>query len=138
MFAAVYVGETSRSPYQRGKEHQEEVDLTKKVHPLVIHFQEVHNEEKQAILMSRSKPSLRTRSCRRSTLTYELHATCSSRHLMHTTSATMAFGKQFPKPSVGLSSFNSSLHFLITDVRDSMTGSRRACIFNLNALYFNS
>ena len=48
---AVYVGHTSRSPYQRGKEHQEEVDLTKKVHPLVIHFQEVHNGERQTILM---------------------------------------------------------------------------------------
>ena len=47
----MYIGETSRSAYQRGREHQEEVDLAKKSHPLVIHFQECHQGQQQQLLM---------------------------------------------------------------------------------------
>ena len=47
----MYVGETSRSPYQRGKEHGSDVDGGKKNHPISIHFQEKHQGEKQRILM---------------------------------------------------------------------------------------
>ena len=43
---AAYVGETSRSPYQRGKEHLKEVnEVRKKSHPLVCHFEESHEGE---------------------------------------------------------------------------------------------
>ena len=48
---AKYVGETSRSTYQRGREHQKEVDEAKRSHPLVSHFQKVHQGNKQIILM---------------------------------------------------------------------------------------
>ena len=48
---AAYIGETSRSPYQRGKEHQKEVGEMKKAHPLVCHFQEVHGGKVQTLLL---------------------------------------------------------------------------------------
>jgi len=48
---AIYVGETSRSPYQRGRGHQKEVNEAKRSHPMVTHFQETHQEQKQTILM---------------------------------------------------------------------------------------
>ena len=48
---AKYVGETSRSPYQRGHEHQKVIDEAKTSHPLVSHFQEVHQGTQQPILM---------------------------------------------------------------------------------------
>ena len=34
----IYIGETSRSPYQRGKEHERDIDRDKKAHPMCIHF----------------------------------------------------------------------------------------------------
>ena len=37
-----YVGESSRSMYQRGREHLREVNMGKKTHPLVDHFMEQH------------------------------------------------------------------------------------------------
>ena len=46
-----YYGETSRSPYQRGKEHLREVQQGVATHPLVLHFREEHQEESQPILM---------------------------------------------------------------------------------------
>jgi len=48
---AAYIGETSRSPYQRGKEHQKEVMEAKKTHPLVCHFEERHQGCCQIVLM---------------------------------------------------------------------------------------
>ena len=47
----MYVGETSRSPYQRGKEHEKDIGNGKKTHPLWIHFGEKHGGERQRILM---------------------------------------------------------------------------------------
>ena len=46
-----YNGETGRSPYQRGAEHLREVELGVASHPLVLHFREEHQEERQPILM---------------------------------------------------------------------------------------
>ena len=37
-----YVGESSRSPYQRGREHWQELEMRKPTHPLVIHSEEEH------------------------------------------------------------------------------------------------
>ena len=48
---ALYVGETSRSPYQRAREHTKEIDEAKKSHPLVIHFSEKHGGCKQEVIM---------------------------------------------------------------------------------------
>ena len=47
----VYVGETSRSPYQRGREHHKEVAEAKKTHTMVLHFQEFHQGQTQQVLM---------------------------------------------------------------------------------------
>ena len=45
-----YIGESSRSAHQRGKEHMREITKGKKTHPLVIHFLEEHNGSRQEIL----------------------------------------------------------------------------------------
>ena len=45
-----YTGTTSRSLYQRGKEHWREISKGKKTHPLVIHFLEEHNGATQEVL----------------------------------------------------------------------------------------
>ena len=42
-----YIGETSRSGYQRAKEHRREVEEGIATHPMVIHFQEEHYGEAQ-------------------------------------------------------------------------------------------
>ena len=47
----IYFGETSRSPYQRGSEHQKEVREGILTHPLVIHSIEEHEGITQPILM---------------------------------------------------------------------------------------
>ena len=47
----IYYGETSRLPYQRGKEHLREVEEGVISHPLVQHFWEEHRGRKQLILM---------------------------------------------------------------------------------------
>ena len=47
----VYLGETSRSCYQRGLEHTREIDEGIITHPIVLHFWEEHNGEKQNVLM---------------------------------------------------------------------------------------
>ena len=46
-----YYGETSRSPYQRGKEHLREVEEGVISHPLVLHFWEEHRGRRQPIMM---------------------------------------------------------------------------------------
>ena len=46
-----YIGESSRSPYQRGKEHGSEIKAGKATHPLTIHFEEAHNGNKQEVLI---------------------------------------------------------------------------------------
>ena len=48
---APYIGETSRSPYQRGREHLQEVAVGKKTHPIVLHFPEVQRGRMQGILI---------------------------------------------------------------------------------------
>ena len=48
---ARYVGETSRSPYQRGQEHQKEICEAKRSHPMVGHFLDVHRGQRQVVLM---------------------------------------------------------------------------------------
>ena len=45
------MGETSRSTYQRGKEHQREILEGMATHPIVIHCKEEHGGEVQPILM---------------------------------------------------------------------------------------
>ena len=45
------MGETSRSSYQRGTEHEKEVREAVATHPLVIHCQEEHGGVIQPILM---------------------------------------------------------------------------------------
>lgn len=40
----IYIGENSRSSYQRGREHCQEVALGKRAHPLVLHFEDVHQD----------------------------------------------------------------------------------------------
>ena len=47
----VYVGESSRSGYQRAKEHLQEITLGMKTHSIVIHFEEVQQDQHQNILM---------------------------------------------------------------------------------------
>ena len=47
----MYIGETSRAPYQRGKEHYKEVNNGKKTHPLCVHFREKHGGERQRVVM---------------------------------------------------------------------------------------
>ena len=44
---AKYVAKTSRSPYQRGREHHKEIAEAKKTHPVVLHFQESHKGIRQ-------------------------------------------------------------------------------------------
>ena len=46
-----YYGESSRSPYQRGKEHLREIHEEVAAHPLVTHFREEHGGKTQEILM---------------------------------------------------------------------------------------
>ena len=46
-----YIGESSRSPYQRGREHWQEVDMRKPNHPLTIHSEEEHEGREIEILM---------------------------------------------------------------------------------------
>ena len=46
-----YVEEISRSPYQRRREHVQEIEHGRKNHAVVMHFNEVHNGIKQEILM---------------------------------------------------------------------------------------
>ena len=50
-----YVEETSRSSFQRGREHKAEVSARKKTHPLIIHFEEMHRGEDQTILNEERK-----------------------------------------------------------------------------------
>ena len=47
----MYLGETSRSSYQRGREHLKEIQEATPTHPLVIHNIEEHGGETQEILM---------------------------------------------------------------------------------------
>ena len=47
----VYLGETSRSAYQRGREHQKEIQEITPTHPLVVHNVEEHGGETQPVLM---------------------------------------------------------------------------------------
>ena len=47
----IYLGETFRSPYQRGAEHAKEVREAVPSHPLVIHCLEEHGGDIQPILM---------------------------------------------------------------------------------------
>ena len=47
----VYLGETFRNAYQRGREHSKEIWEANPTHPLVIHMVEEHGEEVQPILM---------------------------------------------------------------------------------------
>ena len=49
--AARYVGESSRSAFQRGKEHVADLNSGKKTHPLNIHFTEAHGGKQQEIIM---------------------------------------------------------------------------------------
>ena len=46
-----YHGETSRSAYQRGAEHQKEVEEGVLSHPLVLHFWEEHQGRRQPLMM---------------------------------------------------------------------------------------
>ena len=46
-----YYGETSRSAYQRGAEHQKEVKEGILSHPLVLHFWEEHQGRRQPLMM---------------------------------------------------------------------------------------
>ena len=45
-----YIGESSRSPYQRGQEHWKEILAGKKTHPLVDHFLDFHQGTRQEVL----------------------------------------------------------------------------------------
>lgn len=45
-----YIGETSRSAYQRAQEHWKEIQAGKKTHPLVDHFLELHQGTTQEVL----------------------------------------------------------------------------------------
>ena len=47
----VYLGETSRSACQRGREHFKEIQEATPTHPLVIHNVEEHGGETQPVLM---------------------------------------------------------------------------------------
>ena len=47
----IYLGETSRSSYQRGREHSKEIQKRTASHPFVIHCQEEHGGEIQPVLM---------------------------------------------------------------------------------------
>ena len=46
-----YVGESSRSGYQRGREHWKEVSEGAMTHPMTLHFIEEHNGIQQEILL---------------------------------------------------------------------------------------
>ena len=46
----MYLGETSRSSYQRAKEHLKEIQEMAASHPLVIHCLEEHEGEIQPVL----------------------------------------------------------------------------------------
>ena len=46
-----YVGESSRSSYQRGREHTQEVEMRRQTHPLVIHSEEQHEGRGVEIIM---------------------------------------------------------------------------------------
>ena len=46
-----YIGESSRSPYQRGREHWQELEMRKPTHPLVINSEEEHEGREIEILM---------------------------------------------------------------------------------------
>ena len=46
-----YVGESSRSAFQRGKEHSKEIGEARKTHPMTQHFQEKHQGQQQEVLM---------------------------------------------------------------------------------------
>merc|ERR1712112_312225 len=46
-----YCGESSRSGYQRGAEHQKEIDSGLLSHPLVLRFWEEHGGRKQEVMM---------------------------------------------------------------------------------------
>ena len=48
---AEYIGETSRCPYQRARNHQKEVSEMKTSLPLVQHFEERHGGEEQELLI---------------------------------------------------------------------------------------
>ena len=49
--AAKYIGESSRSAFQRGKEHVADIRSGKKTHPLNIHFNEAHDGLEQEVIM---------------------------------------------------------------------------------------
>ena len=46
-----YIGETSRSPYQRGREHAKDIREGNPAHPMVIHAMEEHGGVPQPVLM---------------------------------------------------------------------------------------
>ena len=46
-----YWGESSRSTYQRGREHCREIRMGKLAHPMVLHFWEQHDGRQQPVLM---------------------------------------------------------------------------------------
>ena len=48
---ARYIGESSRSAFQRGKEHMADIKAGKKAHPINIHFSEVHEGKEQEVIM---------------------------------------------------------------------------------------
>lgn len=47
----MYIGETSRSPFDRGQEHQEMIDNGDLAHPVVRHAWEEHRGVKPSIIM---------------------------------------------------------------------------------------
>ena len=46
-----YLGESSRSAYQCGAEHQKEIKEGLMTHPVVLHFWEGYQGEEQEVLM---------------------------------------------------------------------------------------
>ena len=44
-----YIGESSRSAYQRGKEHWADIEASKKTHPLTLHNDDFHEGEPLAL-----------------------------------------------------------------------------------------
>ena len=46
-----YIGESSRSGYQRGKEHGKEVSEGVLTHPMTLHFLEEHNGVQQEVIL---------------------------------------------------------------------------------------
>ena len=47
----IYIGESSRSACQRGREHLREMHMGKRTHPMVDHFEERHQGDPQFVVM---------------------------------------------------------------------------------------